>query len=226
MNIKTIIAIAAMGCQTLSLQAQTTTNPLRDSLARATEQLAFHPDSADLRLKKAAWNIQLEQWAYAKDEYDAVLARDPHNIAGLYYRAFVNDKMRRYNFARLDYETLLGIIPGNFEAQLGLALLNQKDRHFTEALDGINNLVAAHPDSAVVWAARGGMENEQGMLELADYDYSKALELSPDNNDYLLARADIRIRLRRFSQARRDLDALVKNGTSRPSLKKWYELCK
>jgi hypothetical protein len=34
---------------------------LRDSLAHATDVLAYHPDSVDLRLKKAAWNIQLEQ---------------------------------------------------------------------------------------------------------------------------------------------------------------------
>ena len=33
---------------------------LRDSLAAATSVLAYHPDSIDLRLKKAAWNIQLE----------------------------------------------------------------------------------------------------------------------------------------------------------------------
>ena len=43
---------------------------LRDSLAQATEVLAYYPDSIDLRLKKAAWNIQLKQWQYAKDEHD------------------------------------------------------------------------------------------------------------------------------------------------------------
>ncbi len=46
---------------------------LRDSLSKATEVLAYHPDSIDLRLKKAAWNIQLEQWQYAKDDLDKVL---------------------------------------------------------------------------------------------------------------------------------------------------------
>ena len=38
---------------------------LRDSLAKATEMLAYNPDSIDLRLKKVAWNIELEQWDYA-----------------------------------------------------------------------------------------------------------------------------------------------------------------
>lgn len=80
---------------------------LRDSLAHATDVLAYHPDSVDLRLKKAAWNIQLEQWNYAKDELDKVLFLNQTNIAGLFYRAFVNEKLKRYNFARLDYQNLL-----------------------------------------------------------------------------------------------------------------------
>ena len=99
---------------------------LRDSLAHATDVLAYHPDSVDLRLKKAAWNIQLEQWNYAKDELDKVLFLNQTNIAGLFYRAFVNEKLKRYNFARLDYQNLLVLVPGNFQAQLGLALLNEK----------------------------------------------------------------------------------------------------
>ena len=85
------------------------TNPLRDSLKVAAEVLAYHPDSVDLLLKKAAWNIELEQWQYAKDSYDIVLAKEPTNIAALYFRAYANERLNRFNFARLDYEHLLSI---------------------------------------------------------------------------------------------------------------------
>ena len=207
-------------------QAQNNHDALRDSLAKAADALAYHPDSIDLRLRKAAWNVELEQWQYALDEYDRVLAQDRRNIAALFYRAFVNQQLHRYNFARIDYEQLLQILPGNFEARLGLALLNQKDKHHTEALDGINQLVVACPDSAVAWAARAGMEEELGMLEPAEYDYGRAIELDPGNGDYLLARADIRIRLGRLDKAKQDLDALVAQGTPRQALKEWYEKCK
>ncbi|MBQ4173833.1 MAG: hypothetical protein II597_03450, partial [Prevotella sp.] len=54
---------------------------LRDSLKHATEELSYHPDSVDLRLRKAGWNIQLEEWRKAKDEYDYVLRKQPTNIA-------------------------------------------------------------------------------------------------------------------------------------------------
>ena len=220
---KTAILTVLLAALVLPSVAQNKNNPLRDSLAHVSEAVEFHPDSVELRLQKAALNVQLEQWQYAKDEYDAVVRLDPHNLTAHYFRAYVNEKLHRYNFARLDYEEVLQAVPGNFEARLGLALLNQKDQHYTEALDGINQLVAAHPDSAVAWAARAGMEEERGMLELADYDYSEALARDAVNKDYLLARADIRIRLGQMEKARRDLDALVKLGTPRVALKEWYQ---
>lgn len=207
----------------LSVFSQASTNPLRDSLRAATNELEFHPDSVDLRLRKARWNMELEEWQNAKVEYDYVLGKEPANIAALYYRAYCNDRLHRYNFARLDYQNLLAIVPGNFEARLGLALLNEKDQHYTEALDGINQLVAAHPDSAIAWAARAGIEMERGMAELAEYDYGEALVRDPDNKDYLLARAELRIRLRRYDDARCDLDRLVRLGTPKAALKEWYE---
>ena len=178
---------------------------LRDSLAHATDVLAYHPDSVDLRLKKAAWNIQLEQWNYAKDELDKVLFLNQTNIAGLFYRAFVNEKLKRYNFARLDYQNLLVLVPGNFQAQLGLALLNEKDQHLTEAYDGINSLIEQYPDSAVAYAARGGMEKERGMLDLAVYDYGEAMRLDSTCQDYVVNHADLLISLGRKSEAYDDL---------------------
>ena len=219
---KHILAFALMLCLPTGAIAQNN-NPLRDSLKVATERLSYHPDSIDLRLRKAGWNIQLEEWQNAKIEYDIVLRHEPTNIAALYYRAYCNDRLGRYNFARLDYQNVLTLVPGNFEARLGLALLNEKDQHYTEALDGINQLVTAHPDSAVAWAARAGIESERGMNELAEYDYGKALQLDPDNKDYLLSRADLLIKLRNYSDAQADLDKLVLLGTPRAALKEWYD---
>ena len=114
---------------TLGISAQSK-QQLREELKEATEELSLRPDSIDLRLKKAALNMQLEQWEYALSEYDYVLKCDPDNLAGLYYRAYANEQLGRYNFARVDYESLLKIVPSNFEARLGLVLLNQKDLPF------------------------------------------------------------------------------------------------
>ena len=199
---------------------------LRDSLKHATEELSYHPDSVDLRLRKAGWNIQLEEWRKAKDEYDYVLRKQPANIAALYFRAFVNEKLGRYNFARLDYENLLYLVPGNFEGQLGLALLNHKDKHFTESYDQINRLCNQFPDSAVAYAARAGMEMDRNMMELAEYDYSEAIKRDKNNVDYLLNRAEIRIQLGKMKEAREDLDTLLTLGFAQGELRGYYRRLK
>ncbi|MGI6232215.1 MAG: tetratricopeptide repeat protein [Prevotella sp.] len=209
----------------LGLRAQNGGSPARDSLQAATDRLAYHPDSLPLRLEKAAWNVELEQWEYAKNEYDYVLDHDPDNLAALYYRAFVNQKLRRYGFARLDYEHLLKLYPGYFEGQLGLALLNDADNRKTEALDQINNIVANFPDSAVAWAVRGGMEMDRQMYDVAVYDYAEAIRLDPVNRNYRLSRVEALLALRRNKEARKELDTIVRQGTPRKALAEWYRRC-
>lgn len=210
--------------QSLALAAYAQDDPkaLRDSLSWATDVLAYHPDSIDLRLKKVAWNIQLEQWEYAKDDLDKVIFLDNTNIAGLFYRAYVNDKLKRYNFARLDYQNLLTLVPGNFQAQLGLALLNEKDKHLTEAYDGINSLIEQYPDSALAYAARGGMEKDRGQLELAEYDYAEAIKRDGRNKDYWFNHVDVLIKLERYHEAREDLRKMQELGMNAGELKAFY----
>ena len=139
---------------------------LQDSLQAAIDAMEYHPDSVDLRLKKAAINMQMEQWQLAKDEYDIVLQQQPGHLAALYFRAYANQQLRRYQFARLDYEQLLRIVPAHFEARLGLALLNQQMQRYTEAYDQLSLLISQHPDSAVVYAARADLEMQRSSMSL------------------------------------------------------------
>ena len=199
-----------------------TVQELKESLRRATNEMEYHPDSVELRLRKAALNMQLEQWQVAKDEYDEVLRLQAGNLTALYFRAYANERLRRYSFARLDYEELLRLVPGNFNAMLGLALLNQKDRHLTEAADQLSLMVSMFPDSAVVYAARANLERERGQLDPADYDYSEALRLEPENRDWLLAHVDVLLALGRRNDARAKLDRLVALGVARTALEEYY----
>ena len=203
-----------------------TYDDLRDSLEVASDMVRKFPDNIGLRLNKASWNMLLEQWDYAKKEYDWVLERDPQNVAALYYRAYVFEKQHRYKFARKDYETMLSVVPGNFNGQLGLALLCQKDMRPSEAMDRLNILIQQYPDSAVAYAARAGLEAERGQNEVAEYDFSEAMRLDPSNSDYILNRADIRIKMGKKKQAREDLDRAVLAGVPRPALNEMYARCR
>ena len=217
-----IFSLLLSACISLCAQDR---KSLRDSLVAATNLLEYHPDSLDLRLKKAAWNLQLEQWQYAKDEYDFILSRVPNNVSALYYRAYANEKLGCYKFARLDYEHVLTRVPGNFQSLLGLALLNQKDHRSSEAFDQINRLVSQYPDSAVAYAARAGIEKERNMNDLALFDYEEAIKRDPQNTDYRLERIDILLSLRKREHARRALDDLIRMGVPRAMLVQLYKRC-
>ncbi len=209
----------------LSLNAQTN-KQLRDSLTVISKELSENPESVDLRLRKAGLNLRLEQWDYACNEYDRILADNPKNISALYFRAYVYERQGKYSFARRDYQNLLAIVPGHFEAQLGLALLNQKDRRFTEALDQLNVLCAQHPERSEAFAARAGVEKERGLYDLAEYDFDQAIRIEPANTDYRISRIDLLLNMNRKADAIEALDALVAKGVPRPNLEFLYKRAK
>lgn len=206
--ILSLVLLLSWSCNPTKAQ----TNHLRDSLLIATHALEQHTDSVDLRLKRASWYLLLEKWNSAKDDYDFILAHYPNNVAALFFRAYANERLGRYGFARQDYNNLLKLVPGHFEAQLGLILLNQKDKHYTEAMDGINGLIEQYPTSAVAYAARAGMEEERGLLTLAEYDYTQAIMRDPNNTDYIIQRIEVYRKQKKYEQAKRDAALLRKMG--------------
>lgn len=198
----------------------------RDSLNVLNKQIATLPWSTDLHLRKAAVNLELQQWQYAVDEYGLVLQREPENPAALFYRAYANTHLRRLDLARRDYEDLLGFVPRHMQARLSLAYVLQQMGRTTDALDQLNQTVEQFPDSAVVYASRAALERELGQTEAALYDWEQASRLDVKNVDYVVSQADMLISLGRKKQARRVLDLAVDRGIPRGMFHSWYEKCR
>ena len=169
----------------------------RDSLAFLNEQIRVQPTSTDLRLRKAAVNIELGQWEYAIDEYGRVLELDPKSLAAHFFRAYAHGQLRHFDQARSDYEAVLSVVPRHFEAQLGLAMTFRSMGKRTETLDRLNLLVEQHPDSALSWAARADYETELQQLEPALYDWDEALRRDPQNVSFQASRKEVVRRIRR-----------------------------
>ena len=187
-----IAVIGAVG----TTHAQTT-HQWRDSLAVLNRLIEQQPRSTDLRLRKAAVNIELEQWEYAVEEYGRVLAIDDHNPAALDFRAYANVHLRQYALARADYEKLLAQLPLHMEARLGLASVYERMARWRNAAEEYNLLVEMFPDSAVCYAARAAFEISQKQYELALFDWEQAVNRSPQNVVYRASLADVRRKLRR-----------------------------
>lgn len=198
----------------------------RARLDSLNSEIKQHPRSADLRLKKAAVNIELDQWAYAIEEYGNVLRLEPQNLAALYYRAYALTHERLYAMARRDYEDFLALQPVNMEARLGLAGVCEKMGRETEARDQYNTVVQMFPDSAVAYAARAAYETAHEQFEVALYDWGEAIRRQPDNVGYVVSKADILIALFRKEEARQVLEDAISHGTPRGVLHEWLQKTK
>ena len=198
----------------------------RDSLTVLNREIATRPWSADLHLRKAHANLQLQQWQYAIDEYGLVLQREPQNPAALFYRAYANTHLRRFDLARNDLSDLLAVVPNHFEARLSLAIVLQQTGHRQEALDQLNQTVQQHADSAVAYAARANLERDMKQDEAALYDWQRAEQLSPRDPIYVVSHVDLLLVLGRRTEARRVLDAAVRRGIPRGMLAEWYDKCR
>lgn len=205
-----------------SVQGQTP-QQWRDSLAVLNRQIDEQPRSTDLRLRKAAVNIELGQWEYAVEEYGNVLRIDPENLAALYYRAYGNTHLRQYQLARNDYQTFLQLSPLHMEARLGLAMVNEKMGRRTDALDQYNQLVEMFRDSAVCYAARAAFEMTINQTETALYDWGEAIRLEPRNADYVVTKVDLLMKLNRWKEAREELEKAPQRGVPRGVLKEWFD---
>ncbi|MBR6198496.1 MAG: hypothetical protein IKQ72_12975, partial [Bacteroidaceae bacterium] len=65
-------------------------------------------------------------------------------------------------------------------------------------------------------------EQDLQQYDAALYDWQQAIQLEPQNADYVASRVDLLLRLRRNKEARRDLDAAVRRGIPRGLLRIYY----
>lgn len=209
----------------------------RDSISHFSTLIEQQPNNIELRLRKAAINIELEQWRYALEEYTKVLEIQDNNIAALYYRAYVNQHLARYDQARADYEAILQQVPLDKNTLIGLALTNIADHHKTEAYDGANRLVEMFPDDADVYAVRAEIEEAMDLTEMAIDDMMKAIELEEktvakkgtisiedDMASYQLQA--FTLKQKAGKPAKEHLDYLVAHGIAKAQLNDYYRMIK
>ncbi len=178
----------------------------RDSLNVLSKQVDTYPHSTDLRLRKAAVELQMLEWKDAVEDCDQVLKDAPGNLAAIYYRAYANNSLRRYELAKEDYEEFVRLAPESMEGRLGLAYTYIQLGRTSEAMDKINDIVEMFPDSSVVYVARAELEKELKQYDVALYDLDKALELNPRDIDSIISKLENLIDLGRRSEAKKVLD--------------------
>ena len=198
----------------------------RDSLSVLNRQIMSSQYSSDLYLRKAAVNLELQQWDYAIETYNDILRREPSNPAALFYRGYANGKQRRYELAANDYRSFLKVAPENVDGMFALAYILIKQGKNKEAMDNYNRIIEIFPDHSVAYASRAMLEAQDGFLDAALMDWDKAIEYDSKNIDYIVSKADLLIRMNRKNEARLTLDEAVRKGAPRGHLQEYYNKVK
>ena len=149
----------------------------RDSLSVLNRQIMSSQYSSDLYLRKAAVNLELQQWDYAIETYNDILRREPSNPAALFYRGYANGKQRRYELAANDYRSFLKVAPENVDGMFALAYILIKQGKNKEAMDNYNRIIEIFPDHSVAYASRAMLEAQDGFLDAALMDWDKKSQI-------------------------------------------------
>lgn len=112
----------------------------------------------------------------------------------------------------------LALSPQSAYARVAKARLLLVDGEVIAAREQLDQALASEPGHAPAWDLLGDVERQQRQLDRAEAAFSKALEVDPDNIEYRLKRALLRIDAKQPEQAQQDIDALRKRVPQHPGV--------
>lgn len=202
-----------------------------DAIAQLNPLIKDYPLYYDARLARA--EAELRSGLLREGEEDAGVLLNRETALGVaddvyrrarFVRAAARYRLRLYTEARTDLQLLLQQEPDNENARLLETLILQKTGQTNEALNRLNLIVAANPQSIDALTTRAGLEAELQMYARAKADYDALIALCPQESEFYLQRAKMLINLSEKTAARRDLDTAVKLGVPHGTVQPLYNL--
>lgn len=199
---------------------------IHEAIDSYTAALIHLPMDESILINRATAYMALGNDNKAYTDLCNVLDKKADHAEALYYRAFIYTNRREYASARTDYKRLLAIDPNHENGLLGLALLEQLEGRLQTAEQQLSQLINRYPGNAIYWQARANVLIEQALYDLALLDLETAISLQPTDANLYITRAELYLKLKRHSAAKKDLDAAVALGTPSLSLSELYKQCK
>ena len=112
----------------------------------------------------------------------------------------------------------LSLDAGSAYPLYGQIMLSIDSGDLDRARNQLDRLLKRHARYAPGWSLLGDMEQRNNRLEEAEEAYGKAISLRYDNGSDKLKRVFVRIRLKRYDQARKDLDELKAKSPRHPGV--------
>ena len=108
------------------------------------------------------------------------------------------------------FNQVIKIKPYLAEPHIYRAIAKVQLSDYSGALSDCNTAIDLNPFLPGAYYIRGYIFRELGDNDKAEADFTQALLFSPENKTYILLRADVRARQKRYDEALADIDALLK----------------
>jgi eukaryotic-like serine/threonine-protein kinase len=145
------------------------------------------------------------------------LSADPNDAEALIHRGWLRLNLWRPADAVVDLELAVRLRPDDNDA---LFLLAQAYGHMNKlpaALTYLETYMAHCADDTEARFLKGVLAFRLGRLPEAAEEFSRVLEADPGRDPVRIRRAEILLRLRRFSEALADLDTLIERNSKEPT---------
>jgi tetratricopeptide (TPR) repeat protein len=144
----------------------------------------------------------------ALDEYDRLIASDPHHSEYYFERAALHRRLGHPDAAIADYEAAIRLSPPYPEPHYNLADLALERGDAATALVHLDRVIELEPTFVDAYLTRAGILADVGQAELAHADIDAGLALVPDHPELLcqagvnaLERGDLEVARRAFDAA-------------------------
>lgn len=147
----------------------------------------------------------------AIDDFTQAIKLRPDIAAGYRFRAMAHAELGNVPRAIADLDQAIRLKPDDIQALLNRGTFFLRQKQYDEALADCNRALAIDAARADLIALRGRVNEARGASEMADADFSAAIEMDPGHAaEYLVWRGDLRLKSDELVAAIDDFDAALR----------------
>jgi tetratricopeptide (TPR) repeat protein len=177
-----------------------------DSLLRASQILARHPDHAKARHIRGLSFLQLNRNQEAVEDFSLLIARDQSQPSFYVDRSLAFFRLDTYEAALADCNAALKLQPELPIVHYRRGLIFSRLKKYGPAYASYTQALKLNKKYADAWFARGSLNDQSEYFPAALEDYTKTLELNPDRVMALCLRGRIFVYQNKFAKARKDYE--------------------
>ena len=162
-----------------------------------------------LRYNRAQLLTRLGPLTAALEEYDQLIAIDPHHSEYYFERAAVHRPLGDADSAAADYEAAIRLSPPYPEPHYNLADLALERGDVATALDHLDRVIELEPIFVDAYLARASIRDELGQSDLARADVEAGLAIEPDHPELLCLAGVVALNRGELTIAREAFDAAI-----------------